>query len=777
MAIPPRRWVGYALLAAGLSLLFDTLTFLRTNWSPLHIPMFAANELALGYLLAVVGVVLLSAPTLIRLLDRYAPDVSMKTGAELAPQSVENHVPARVPPSAKSLLVRKVVSWIIVAVGVLVGFLGLFISENAWLPDRATDPYWYKRLIGLAGFVFLGLTLVAGSLTTRRSRRRAGLIFLLSTPIIAFCLSYPDVGFSVLDKTGNGVFYWPFLWVAIGLSLLFFVPLAISLYALPNKKRALYLFLISVVVVSPVFIRSQWSASLIPRLAGWSAPTVLFGLFWLGTEALGWRPLVEPRQRSPIRRVLAVVAVCVLVAGMDVVATLALAVWQSSLNGPDCGGRQLFSQPAFPGHAVFAARLVRTGHKVHAIGDSKKWTSDWAVGIVQEKFWGLPSSWPRVVLLTNGIFWEGETYFIDGHRAHGFPARFLPIIEAGPCSRTRPVEDAIVDLRILREKSTSTGSRVVGFVQQGEPFRPWPSPPVPHTPLAGVRIDLAGSAGTTEVAVTDQRGIYEIDGLTPDDYTLTLELPDTQSVVEDAGPAKERQKISRQALVDGRLIERDFHVVWNGTIEGIVRDLAGHPAHPQLSLRNPDGTNLGPGIRDSTGTYDDGSYRFEQVSPGRYVIMVDPDGPGEGWPYEPQYYPSATQIGGARVFEIGQGQHIKNIDFAANSLAERKVHIRVTWPDGRVVYVAAIHVAYEHTQEYERPRGTSFVAMTDHDGEAVVGVFGTSRIRIYAEGSVNDLKGPPFYSSRYSVPLEFEAHKVPDKLDLVLTEKKLPGGR
>ena len=133
---------------------------------------------------------------------------------------------------------------------------------------------------------------------------------------------------------------------------------------------------------------------------------------------------------------------------------------------------------------------------------------------------------------------------------------------------------------------------------------------------------------------------------------------------------------------------------------------------------------------------------------------------------------------GARVFEIAQGQHIKNIDFAANSLAERKVHIpSYYWPDGRVVYVAAIHVAYEHTQEYERPRGTSFVAMTDHDGEAVVGVFGTSRIRIYAEGSVNDLKGPPFYSSRYSVPLEFEADKVPDKLDLVLTEKKLPGGR
>ena len=54
MAIPPRRWVGYALLAAGLSLLFDTLTFLRNKLVPLKVPMYAANELAIGCLLSVV---------------------------------------------------------------------------------------------------------------------------------------------------------------------------------------------------------------------------------------------------------------------------------------------------------------------------------------------------------------------------------------------------------------------------------------------------------------------------------------------------------------------------------------------------------------------------------------------------------------------------------------------------------------------------------------------------------------------------------------------------
>ena len=70
MAIPPRRWVGYALLAGGLSLLFDTLTFLQTNWSPLKVPMYAANELAIGCLLSVAGVLVLLAPTLKRTLLR-----------------------------------------------------------------------------------------------------------------------------------------------------------------------------------------------------------------------------------------------------------------------------------------------------------------------------------------------------------------------------------------------------------------------------------------------------------------------------------------------------------------------------------------------------------------------------------------------------------------------------------------------------------------------------------------------------------------------------------
>ena len=89
MAIPPRRWVGYAFVVAGLSLLFDTYTFLRTNWSPLHVPIFAATEIALGYSLVAVGAAVLLVPVVIRVGDSCAPDASVKMGERLAHESVE----------------------------------------------------------------------------------------------------------------------------------------------------------------------------------------------------------------------------------------------------------------------------------------------------------------------------------------------------------------------------------------------------------------------------------------------------------------------------------------------------------------------------------------------------------------------------------------------------------------------------------------------------------------------------------------------------------------
>jgi biopolymer transport protein ExbD len=59
--------------------------------------MSVPNELALGYSLGVVGIVVLLAPALIRAVDSFAPDVSMKMGAGLAHDSVEVRRQRRLP--------------------------------------------------------------------------------------------------------------------------------------------------------------------------------------------------------------------------------------------------------------------------------------------------------------------------------------------------------------------------------------------------------------------------------------------------------------------------------------------------------------------------------------------------------------------------------------------------------------------------------------------------------------------------------------------------------
>lgn len=671
--------------------------------------------------------------------------------------------------ASKRLLIKRVLSWLTAAVGLGAGFVGLALAGERWIPDSTTDPYWFKTDIQTAGMCLLGLVLIVGSLFAFRDRRRGGLLFLICTPLVAFCIGYPDAGYLAWDSYGNGIFYSPFLRTALGLALLFFAPFIVPLFVIRNKKRALYVFLICALAVSPVFLRSQWTSSLVSRLAVWSTPTLVFGLFWVAT--FQWEPLISHRRVSLGKRVAVVSVICLLIAVLDVATTLTLTAWQSSLNGPDCGGRRLFTQPVFPGHTVFTAYLVRVGHATHATEDPKKWVGDWAIGVVQEKFWGVPFQWPRLVLLTNSIFWENETYFVDGRRPRGFLTGVLPIIETGPCSRTRPLVDATVDLRILREKRTLTGPGIIGFVRLPQPLKPWPSAPVAHPPFAGARIIVARSSGTM-IATTDANGIYEIDGLQPDNYTLTLDLPDTQTADEQEGQAKAHQAIRIEEFAHGSLLERDFHVVWNGTIEGTVRETSGHPGHVWVSLLKPDGTDTAPEVNFQQ-TDKSGTFRLRRIPRGQYKLMVNPYGPDKDSPYPPVYYRSAGRFADAQVFEVGEGQHIKDVDFVVPILAEKKIGVRVTWPDGHAVDGAWIYVAYEHTKGFDSLNDAARVAITDHNGEASFPVFGISRIRIYAEEAVNDLKGPPFFSSRFSVPAEFQADIAPGKLEFVLTRKTL----
>jgi hypothetical protein len=120
-------------------------------------------------------------------------------------------------------------------------------------------------------------------------------------------------------------------------------------------------------------------------------------------------------------------------------------------------------RPESPYHAVFTARVILVGRSIGALmrdkGSFRDLQSrdlsvgDWGIGVVQEKFWGLPS-WSRLVLLTNFIYRKHMTYFVDGSRGRGLLSRMLPIVEGRiGCSRTKPAQDAVVELRALYDAS------------------------------------------------------------------------------------------------------------------------------------------------------------------------------------------------------------------------------------------------------------------------------------------------------------------------------------
>jgi hypothetical protein len=248
-----------------------------------------------------------------------------------------------------------------VVLGFLVGLYELATFGRDWVSLTDRSAGWFLRLLSVGGEGVLGLGFLIGSIVALHNRRWAGVTFLLFMPFGAFCLAYPDAGYLVWHADGSGWFESPIPSTAMGLTLLLFAPFLLLVLAIRHRKRALYLFLISACLASIPLAMSHWSKVLVPRLAGFSAPFVVLGLFWLGTDKLGWPPLVPPRPRTLSRRVGAVALICLMVLFLDLAATFALSALGSSLFSPTCSGRRLFAHSVSPGHAVFTARIILVG--------------------------------------------------------------------------------------------------------------------------------------------------------------------------------------------------------------------------------------------------------------------------------------------------------------------------------------------------------------------------------------------------------------------------------
>jgi hypothetical protein len=670
-------------------------------------------------------------------------------------------------------LLKSVLSWFVFALGLVVGLCALVIfgGDSVNLADRSSG--WYQQLLLVAGIGLLGLCFLSGSIAALRNRKRAAVIFAGFTPVAAFCICYPDAGYLVWHADGSGWFESPLPQTAIGLTALFFLPLFAALFLRRQKKRAAYLVTVAMLLAGVVFGMSRWTAALLPRLAEVSAFFLLFASFWGGTHKLGWPSLLQSRPQTFRGRTAALVLTCLAVVSLDIALTFLFAALRSSLFSPDCNAIPPFTQPESASQSVFTTRIIFVGRSINAWGPSGDTLHDelrdhplgeWAIGVVQEKFWGLPSWEPRYVLLTDYIYWKGETYFIDGRRSNGLLTRALPIVSGGiGCSRTRPAQEAIVDLRLLHEAPPAGGTRLIGYARLPQPFVSGFAPPTPIRLAAGAQISVAGPTGT-RIITTDQSGLYQLDDLPLGDYTLRLVVPGTETVGFFSG---EESGVKIHVAKPG-VLERNFEVFWNGRIEGHVADDTGRPAHALVELLTADRSRLPGNVNYFLQTDATGSYQVHNIPPGRYIVRINPYGASDESPYNPQFYPSGFRSEDARVFQLAEGQEIKGVDFKLARLAERTAHARVTWLDGSPAKDALVCVAYEHTQDYETPGCSTQFKRTSETGEAVVHLYGHSKVRLLAEGSVEGGKTVPAGEYR-SPPVESEADKMPDSLNLVLS--------
>lgn len=267
-------------------------------------------------------------------------------------------------------------------------------------------------------------------------------------------------------------------------------------------------------------------------------------------------------------------------------------------------------------------------------------------------------------------FEPGTKYLVYGGRAEG-----KPWVSTSICTRTRPLAEAGEDLGFIRGiPGAPAGGEIYGSARRYSVNLETGGSEEAGA-ITGAKV-TATSAGRSVEEMTGTDGGYHFRGLAPGEYKVRVALPpnlspqEEQTVeVHDRGCAR----IDYRAVVDGRIVGRALDS--RGQSPGIITlDLLPLAEGKQLralwAITEPDGR-----------------FEFKDLPPGRYVLGVNVGGaPDKDLPYKTTFYPSAAEQSAAEVFALGEGQHVKGVEFRLPPpLAERAITGVVVWPDGRPV--------------------------------------------------------------------------------------------
>ena len=202
-------------------------------------------------------------------------------------------------------------------------------------------------------------------------------------------------------------------------------------------------------------------------------------------------------------------------------------------------------------------------------------------------------------------------------------------------------------------------------------------------PIVSIRVRIApvktAAGGQMTTAVTDDRGMFRIGGLSPGTYSIVSEgSPDYQSVIANRAPVSPSSKPLTIQVREGAehtvaLAYQDTAVILSyaevgSVVTGHVVDEYGEPA-PGLTVRlariGSTGTTAGEFSNVPRLTDDRGEYRLFHIPAGQYFLMVSDDtgnASADEPAWLPVYFPGSLAAVDAIPLNLGRSEELAGMN-------------------------------------------------------------------------------------------------------------------